>query len=157
MFGIFLSFAINWLLQWAAGGPNEALWLGPRRLALDVPGDGACPPSCTACWPSPSRSRRGISLPATRFRRPAGCSPCCSGEKNLEITIDRIKDTLEREDKPSLRDLKKPTGGIYGIVWVGLGLSIFQQFVGINVIFYYSNVLWQAVGFSADDSAQSTP
>ena len=45
-----------------------------------------------------------------------------------------------------MRDLKKPTGGIYGIVWVGLGLSIFQQFVGINVIFYYSNVLWQAVG-----------
>ena len=75
------------------------------------------------------------------------------GEKNLEITIDRIKETLEREDKPSLRDLKKPTGGIYGIVWVGLGLSIFQQFVGINVIFYYSNVLWQAVGFSADESA----
>ena len=78
------------------------------------------------------------------------------GEKNLEITIDRIKETLEREDKPSLRDLKKPTGGIYGIVWVGLGLSIFQQFVGINVIFYYSNVLWQAVGFSADESAVYT-
>ena len=75
------------------------------------------------------------------------------GEKNLEITIDRIKESLEREDKPSLRDLKKPTGGIYGIVWVGLGLSIFQQFVGINVIFYYSNVLWQAVGFSADAAA----
>jgi hypothetical protein len=26
---------------------------------------------------------------------------------------------------------------------VGLGLSVFQQFVGINVIFYYSNILWQ--------------
>jgi sugar porter (SP) family MFS transporter len=75
------------------------------------------------------------------------------GEKNLEITITRIQETLEREDKPSWRDLKKPTGGIYGIVWVGLGLSVFQQFVGINVIFYYSNVLWQAVGFSADESA----
>jgi MFS family permease len=35
-------------------------------------------------------------------------------------------------------------------------LSIFQQFVGINVIFYYSNVLWQAVGFSADESAVYT-
>ena len=35
----------------------------------------------------------------------------------------------------------------YGIVWVGLGLSVFQQFVGINVIFYYSNILWEAVGF----------
>jgi sugar porter (SP) family MFS transporter len=75
------------------------------------------------------------------------------GQKNLEITINRIRETLEREDKPSWKDLKSPTGGIYGIVWVGLGLSIFQQFVGINVIFYYSNVLWQAVGFSADESA----
>ncbi len=78
------------------------------------------------------------------------------GKKNLEITITRIRETLEREDKPSWRDLRKPTGGLYGIVWVGLGLSIFQQFVGINVIFYYSNVLWQAVGFSADESAVYT-
>ena len=56
--------------------------------------------------------------------------------------------------------MRKPGGsflGFYGIVWVGLGLSVFQQFVGINVIFYYSNVLWQAVGFSADESARSTP
>jgi sugar porter (SP) family MFS transporter len=75
------------------------------------------------------------------------------GKRNLEITITRIQETLEREDKPSWKDLRKPTGGIYGIVWVGLGLSVFQQFVGINVIFYYSNVLWQAVGFDADQSA----
>jgi MFS family permease len=26
--GIFLSFAVNWLLQHAAGGPNEPLWFG---------------------------------------------------------------------------------------------------------------------------------
>jgi len=38
------------------------------------------------------------------------------------------------------------------IVWVGIGLSVFQQFVGINVIFYYSSVLWQAAGFSASSS-----
>jgi sugar porter (SP) family MFS transporter len=69
------------------------------------------------------------------------------GEKNLDITIDRIQSTLSGETKPSWRDLRKPTGGVYGIVWVGLGLSVFQQFVGINVIFYYSNVLWEAVGF----------
>ena len=34
----------------------------------------------------------------------------------------------------------------------GIGLSVFQQFVGINVIFYYSSVLWQAVGFSENSS-----
>ena len=29
---------------------------------------------------------------------------------------------------------------------------MFQQFVGINVIFYYSSTLWQSVGFSEDDA-----
>ena len=38
------------------------------------------------------------------------------------------------------------------VVWTGVMLAIFQQFVGINVIFYYSSVLWQAVGFSTTDS-----
>jgi MFS family permease len=33
-----------------------------------------------------------------------------------------------------------------------LGLAIFQQFVGINVIFYYSDVLWEAVGFGEKSS-----
>jgi sugar porter (SP) family MFS transporter len=74
------------------------------------------------------------------------------GEKNLDITIDRIESTLVGETKPSWRDLRKPGGGVYGIVWVGLGLSVFQQFVGINVIFYYSNVLWEAVGFDESQS-----
>ena len=38
------------------------------------------------------------------------------------------------------------------MVWVGILLSVFQQFVGINVIFYYSNTLWQAVGFDESQS-----
>ncbi|WP_249070387.1 MFS transporter [Argonema antarcticum] len=42
--------------------------------------------------------------------------------------------------------------GLLTIVWVGIGLSVLQQLVGINVIFYYSSVLWQAVGFSEKDS-----
>jgi MFS transporter, SP family, sugar:H+ symporter len=37
-------------------------------------------------------------------------------------------------------------------VWVGIALSVFQQFVGINVIFYYSTVLWQAAGFTESNS-----
>lgn len=37
--------------------------------------------------------------------------------------------------------------GLLPVVWVGILLSMFQQFVGINVIFYYSTDLWTAVGF----------
>jgi len=51
-----------------------------------------------------------------------------------------------------LHDLHGPRFGLLPIVWVGILLSVFQQFVGINVIFYYSSTLWQAVGFSEDNA-----
>ena len=82
---------------------------GIGGLAVDVPGDGMVPADrLRDCWRSRSPSRRGISLQVTRFRKPGKCAQrCFSGEKNLEITIDRIKETLEREDKPSWRDMKQ--------------------------------------------------
>ena len=58
-----------------------------------------------------------------------------------------------REHRPARQaDLKGPTFGLLPVVWVGIVLAVLQQFVGINVIFYYSTVLWQAVGFSEHDS-----
>lgn len=66
--------------------------------------------------------------------------------------VDEIVVSLRREEKPSLRDLKGSAAGLRPIVWIGILLSVFQQFVGINVIFYYSTTLWQAVGFSEADS-----
>src|SRR5690606_10754853 len=35
---------------------------------------------------------------------------------------------------------------------IGFGLAVLQQFVGINVVFYYGAVLWQAAGFSESDA-----
>jgi sugar porter (SP) family MFS transporter len=150
--GIFLSFVINWVLQKIAGGPNEQLWLGLDAwrwmfMVMAVPAIvyGAL---AFTIPESPRYLVASHKIPEARR-----VLTMLLGKRNLEITITRIQETLEREDKPSWKDLRKPTGGIYGIVWVGLGLSVFQQFVGINVIFYYSNVLWQAVGFDADQSA----
>ena len=42
------------------------------------------------------------------------------------------------------------------MVWIGILLSVFQQFVGINVIFYYSATLWHAVGFTQADALAIT-
>ncbi len=156
VFGIFFSFAVNWLMQKLAGGDAiDELWFGIPAwrwmfLAMAVPAVvyGAL------AYTIPESPRYLVA--SHRIPEARKVLTMLLGEKNLEITIARIQDTLKSEDKPSWRDLKKPSGGIYGIVWVGLGLSVFQQFVGINVIFYYSNVLWQAVGYSADDSAKFT-
>ncbi|HLI41633.1 MAG TPA: MFS transporter, partial [Streptosporangiaceae bacterium] len=74
------------------------------------------------------------------------------GNIDVDAKIAQIRETLSRRTAPSFRDLRGRSLGLLPIVWVGIGLSVFQQFVGINVIFYYSSVLWQAVGFSANDS-----
>ena len=42
--------------------------------------------------------------------------------------------------------------GLLPIVWIGIGVAVFQQLVGINVIFYYSSVLWQSVGIDQSNS-----
>jgi SP family sugar:H+ symporter-like MFS transporter len=66
--------------------------------------------------------------------------------------VESIRETLTTEHRPSVRDLRGDSFGLLPIVWIGIILSVLQQFVGINVIFYYSSVLWQAVGFTEDDS-----
>jgi SP family sugar:H+ symporter-like MFS transporter len=78
------------------------------------------------------------------------------GSAGIEGRITRIQHSLESDTKPSFRDLRGSAGGLLPIVWVGILLSVFQQFVGINVIFYYSNILWEAVGFSEKDSFKIT-
>ncbi|TNF38216.1 MAG: MFS transporter [Deltaproteobacteria bacterium] len=67
-------------------------------------------------------------------------------------TVEEIRATVLHERKPKLSDLRAAKRWLLPIVWVGLGLAVLQQFVGINVIFYYSSVLWRAVGFSEGDA-----
>ncbi|WP_327092650.1 sugar porter family MFS transporter [Nonomuraea sp. NBC_01738] len=70
---------------------------------------------------------------------------------DLDAELAEIKSKLR--DKPSgLRDLRGPALGLLPIVWIGILLSMFQQFVGINVIFYYSSSLWQSVGIDQSQS-----
>ncbi len=52
--------------------------------------------------------------------------------------VEEIQRTVSAAHKPKLSDLRGRFG-LLPIVWIGMGLSMFQQFVGINVIFYYSS------------------
>ncbi|THV33371.1 sugar porter family MFS transporter [Glycomyces buryatensis] len=71
---------------------------------------------------------------------------------DVDFRVHEIQDSL-RSDKPMrIADVRGPRFGLLPIVWVGIFLSVFQQFVGINVIFYYSTTLWQSVGFSEGDA-----
>ncbi|MGM8225981.1 sugar porter family MFS transporter [Cellvibrio sp. ARAG 10.3] len=71
-----------------------------------------------------------------------------------DIKMREINASLAADHhKPRLSDLiDKTTNKIRPIMWVGIGLAVLQQLVGINVVFYYGAVLWQAAGFSESDS-----
>ena len=70
---------------------------------------------------------------------------------HASLKVEEIRQTVHREHRPRLSDLSG-RWGFLPIVWVGMTLSMFQQFVGINVIFYYSSVLWRIVGFNEANS-----
>src|SRR5205814_5440822 len=54
----------------------------------------------------------------------------------LDAKLADIARSLNQEVRPRLRDLRGPRTGLLPVVWIGILLSVFQQFVGINVIFY---------------------
>lgn len=75
----------------------------------------------------------------------------------IDHRIREIRATVREDRKRSWRDLVKPGGvNLLPIVWIGIILSVFQQAVGINVIFYYSTSLWQSVGFTEADALTQT-
>ena len=71
---------------------------------------------------------------------------------DLEKTINELTNAIETDRKNKGASLAGPALGLQPIVWIGIILSVFQQFVGINVIFYYSTSLWRAVGFDESNS-----
>lgn len=73
-------------------------------------------------------------------------------DQDVDAAVKEMKDSVEKDKKEKKGTLRGERFGLRPIVWVGIILSIFQQFVGINIIFYYSTTLWQAVGFKEKDS-----
>lgn len=68
--------------------------------------------------------------------------------------VSEISQSLDNDRHGTLgfSGLLAKGSGLKTVVWIGLGLAIFQQLVGINVVFYYGAVLWQAVGFAESDA-----
>ena len=66
---------------------------------------------------------------------------------DAERLVRQVEESLKGEHRPRLSDLVIPgTRRIAPVLWVGIGLAAFQQFVGINIIFYYGEILWKAAG-----------
>ncbi|MFD5703600.1 sugar porter family MFS transporter [Streptomyces lasiicapitis] len=71
---------------------------------------------------------------------------------DVDARAAEIELAMRREHTSTFKDLLGGKFGFLPIVWIGIFLSIFQQLVGINVIFYYSNQLWQSIGHDPSSS-----
>jgi MFS transporter, SP family, sugar:H+ symporter len=152
--GIFVALLSDAFLAGVAGGAAEELWLGQEAwrwmfwaelipavaygvLSLQIP-----------------ESPRYLVAKGQHEKAHAVLSQVLI--TGVRERIEEIRRTVKDERRTSFADLRKPGGGLLPIVWIGIALSVFQQFVGINVIFYYSSTLWQSVGFTEADALTQT-
>jgi SP family sugar:H+ symporter-like MFS transporter len=152
--GIFAALLSDFAIAGVAGGSNQPLWFGLDAwrwmfLAETLPAVAYGLLATTIPESPRFLVRRGKDERARNVLSDVL-------ETGVDERIREIKRTLTQERRTSWSHLKKPEGGLLPIVWIGIVLSVFQQFVGINVIFYYSSTLWQAVGFTEKDALLQT-
>ena len=150
--GLFAAFISNYLLAISAGSSIEPLWAGMEawRWMFWVE---LIPATVffIALFFIPESPR--FLVIKEKFEKADEVLDKLYGTEIAITKRKAIVDSLATDHKPSLKDLiDKSANKVRPIVWVGIGLAVFQQLVGINVVFYYGAVLWQAVGFSEADA-----
>jgi len=150
--GLFMAFLSNYLIAGAAGGASNELWFGfqawqwmfwveliPALIFL------------VALFLIPESPRYLVAAGSTD--KAAAVLAKLGHPDDADQKVQDIQKTLQAGHKPRMSDLYDETAKrIHPILWVGIGLAIFQQLVGINVVFYYGATLWEAAGFSSSDA-----
>ncbi len=75
-------------------------------------------------------------------------------DADIEAEIHDILEANRTEGSSSVRDLLKPK--IRPLLWVGMGLAIFQQFVGVNTVIYYAPTILSDTGLTKSSSITQT-
>lgn len=148
--GIFMALLSGWAIATAAGGASQDWLLGIEAwrwmfLVEVIPAIVYF----FAARTIPESPRYLVALDRVDEARAVLASV---GQELGDDELAEMRAQMEGEDSQRVRDLRGPKFGLLPVVWVGITLSVLQQLVGINVIFYYSSMLWQAVGFGEEDS-----
>jgi MFS transporter, SP family, sugar:H+ symporter len=149
--GLFIVFVSNYFIARAAGGASATLWLGAPAwrwmfwmegipATVFLVGVLLIPES-----PRYLVASRQIERARQLFARLGG---------DADEQVRQVQESLRGEHRPRLSDLIERGGRIAPVARVGVALAAFQQFVGINVIFYYGAVLWKAAGATEEHALQ---
>jgi SP family sugar:H+ symporter-like MFS transporter len=154
--GLTAAFVVNYFLAKSAGVSTERFWLGLQAwrwmfLMQALPAGIFL----VALLMIPESPRYLVSR--GREDQATGVLTKLFGADVARAKLDEIRATFSAEHRPRLSDVLTPVGGrgflgIRRIVWVGIMLAVFQQLVGINVIFYYGATLWKLAGFTEQQS-----
>jgi sugar porter (SP) family MFS transporter len=150
--GLFLSFLSNYVLVKFSGSSSAELWLNVEtwRWMFWVELIPAILFLVTLFFIP--ESPRYLAIKNNEKEGVAVLTRLIGAHKAQSLWQD-IRLSLDAAHQPKLSDVLQPnTNKLKPIIWVGIGLAVLQQLVGINVVFYYGAVLWQAVGFSETDS-----
>jgi len=149
--GLFTAFLSNFTIEHMSGGAADVLWFdipawrwmfwaGVIPATLYLIGAIAIPES-----PRFLVARGDIDRAKAVFKRIA------PGTETIQVS--EVLRSLRGDRKPQLSDLLiEGARRVRPIIWIGIALSVFQQFVGINVVFYYGSELWQAAGYDESQS-----
>ncbi len=72
----------------------------------------------------------------------------------VQISVQSFSQSLTQEKKISYRAAFLPQ--FLPAILVGIGLAVFQQFCGINVVFNYTSNIFESIGASKDDQLLQT-
>jgi SP family sugar:H+ symporter-like MFS transporter len=150
--GIAISQLVNWGLLNAAGGNQRGHLMGLEAWQVML-GVMVIPAVLYGLlsFAIPESPRFLLSV-GKRDRAKEILAEVEGKNADLDGRVAEIELAMKSEHRSTFKDLLG--GGFFfkPIVWIGIGLSVFQQFVGINVAFYYSSTLWQSVGVDPTDS-----
>ncbi len=150
--GLTAAFLVNYFLAQGAGVSTATFWGGIEAwrwmfLMQAIP----AAIFLVALFMIPESPRYLVSK--RRIDKAESVLTSLFGANVARAKLDEIRATFSDDHRPRLSDIKgKGLLGIRPIVWAGIMLAVFQQFVGINVIFYYGATLWQLAGFTESQS-----
>lgn len=150
--GLFCAFLSNYLIAGAAGGASLELWGGFGAWQWMFWAEMIPASIYFGALLFIPESPRYLVAAGRADEAELVLASMMPIQKAKEL-VARIRETVLERRKPKLTDIFVGSSRrVHPIIWVGIALSILQQFTGINVVFYYGAVLWQSAGFTEADA-----
>ena len=143
--GILLAYIVDFLFQ---GAPGNWRWM--LGLAA-VPGAALAVGMLTV-----PHTPRWLMMTGQRDRARATLERLREGDDEADVDdeLEEIEEANEHERDSKVRALLGAR--LRPLLWVGLALAIFQQFVGINTVIYYAPTILADTGLTNSNSITQT-